>query len=265
MNSHSSNETKSNCLSDYQLDCLAFQSADALPESPSMAAHLLVCSNCQGRLHQVRNALPPADLNRLLHAVQAHESEQKQRKVRSVSFLWPQLSFAAAAAAAALFLWPVVKPSMVATDSTSERTKGAELHLNVIRQNASGHVERVISGDVVNAHDSLRFEVESPSDAYVSVVSIDSARSVTAFVPAVGRAVPVQGREVSLLEGAVVLDAVAGSEEIFLVACRAPFVVKEAVQAIATVAPADLQATTLKLSQGMCDLKVVTLKKEVKQ
>jgi hypothetical protein len=269
MNSPSSNETKSKCLSDYQLDCLAFQSADALPESPSMAAHLLLCGQCQARLHDVRNALPPADLNRLLHAAEQYEADKQSESLWRDSRWLPPLSVLAAAAVVALFLWPAPKPSLVGVDSQSERTKGGALHLNVIRHTVNGHVERVVSGDIVNPHDSLRFEVESPSDAYISVVSIDASHAVTAFVPTAGDAVFVKGNSVALLEGAVILDDVAGDEEIFLVACRAPFAVEEAVRSLASLQNAETftndQTKRLTLAQGACDLRVVSLQKQVKK
>jgi hypothetical protein len=252
------------CPSDFQLDRLLFANGLPQAERAAIAIHIVGCVQCQSRKEAALQPGPADIMQRLVSSVEGSEISERRR--RRLSSYWPQVAVLVAASIAAFVAWPKPGPVHTAFVSPSERIKSGGIHLNVIRRNGQGRVERVLSGDTVLAGESLRFEVSIQQTAFVSIVSIDGKGNVNAFAPASGTAVSVKGGETTLLEGAVLLDDVIGIEHLVLVACRRAFEVSDAVKvAEQTVKGKNLpmQIGALPGMEENCELDELTLKKEV--
>jgi hypothetical protein len=238
------------CLSEYALERLRH---DELPAERAQRhrRHLIGCPGCRARLRALaEDAPPPIDFAAMAWprsgvALEGGEGASgldgaeppaarplaRRRFWQRLAAAWPAARgpgwprwVGALGCAAALAL-------AVGFGESGTRRKGAPWELGVIARRASHRTERVLSGEQLRPGERLRFEVAAPSDGFVSVISLDAAGVVTAFVPAAGAALPVAGGQRQLLDGAVALDETPGRERLELVACARPIDVGEVVRA----------------------------------
>ncbi len=260
-----SGNAASNCPSEYKLDRLLFAPVMPQAEIAAFETHLAGCTQCQGRKEAALAPAPADILPRLLSGLDG--SDMSVRRRRKLSSSWLPMVVLAAASIAVFVSWPKSEPVHTARVSQTERLKSGGVHLNVIRRNSGGRVERVLNGDTVLSGESLRFEVSLQQTAFVAVVSIDGKGTVNAFAPAAGTAVSVKGAETTLLEGAVLLDDVVGAEHLVLLACRHAFEVSDAVKAAEQVVQANgvvsTRLGTLPAWKEQCEFDELMLKKEV--
>jgi hypothetical protein len=206
------------CLSDFALDRLRTGELAGSPAGERTAAHLGACEKCRGRQAELAAVAAPAlDVG----AVSAAAERQAVRRRWRVRALWLAPVFTAAALA--LFV-PWLRPG--------ERSKGCGgLQLHVFAKRTNGVTGFVSRGEALAPNDRVMFDVVTPEDAFVSVISLDSRGAVTPFVPDTGNAVAVRAGKRRLLDGAVVLDDAMGPEHILAVACRRPIAVTQVVAA----------------------------------
>ncbi|MDX2020773.1 MAG: hypothetical protein SF187_11070 [Deltaproteobacteria bacterium] len=191
------------CPSDYAIDCHVFLSG--VKDQPEVAAHLRTCVLCHRRLKIALETMAPSGVN----------DWQTPKPLSARRRYWVTASVLVAAASCALLVRPQ-RPQ-----SSSERTKGGDVHLNVIGRSPEGRVRRLLSGEAVQPSERLRFEVVG-GPGYAAVISIDSAGVVTPFLPAAGAAAPLTAGS-TLLRGAVALDEVLGTERMLLAVCSHAF------------------------------------------
>src|SRR5262249_49944343 len=133
-------------------------------------------------------------------------------------------ALATLAAAAALVL--LVR----APEEPAFRTKGG-LQLQLIARRANGRVEAILPGGELAPGEALRFRVTSRAAGCVCVSVLDSARVVSAYVPAEGQALAFPATRERLLDGSIILDETLGPERVVAVLCKQPIAVAEVVAA----------------------------------
>jgi hypothetical protein len=204
------------CLSDFLLDRFRLGELEGAAESEHATTHLGDCEQCRARLAELEAVMAPAiDLGTAPAITPLRPSKRWPRRA-----LW----FAPLLAAAAIAV-------LVPWTKTGLRSKGGGWHLGVVAQHANGRVTRVSPGEALRPGDRLRFEVSAPTDAFVSVISLDAKGTVTPFVPATGDTAAIRAGKQQLLDGAVRLDDAMGPERILLLACPRPMAVAEVVAA----------------------------------
>jgi hypothetical protein len=209
------------CLSDLALD--RWRLGEQKPgEQAATADHLYACRQCRQRERVLATEDLPA-----LDVLALWRSRPEARR-RSWRWLIPIVSPSAALALGVLVL-------VAFRPSPQERTKGSSWWLGVIARHPDGVVERVAPHGPLRPGDRLRFEVHGDgADAHVAVISLDSAGTVTPFVPARGPMLPVAAGRKQLLDGAVALDGVLGPERLLSVVCPTPLPVDRIVGAART-------------------------------
>jgi hypothetical protein len=208
------------CLSDLVLDRLRLEQLDDAAKRERVSAHLAGCDRCRSRLAAIGAVVaPPFDFGEVDVGQPPATSLGWRRRA-----LWLAPALAVAAAMAVLVPWK----------SSGERSKGGGWQLGLVVQHPSGRVAPVFQGQALAPGDRLRFEVSAPTDAFVSVISLDAKSAVTPFVPATGTTVAVRAGKRQLLEGAVRLDDAIGPERLMLLACARSIPVGEVVAAART-------------------------------
>jgi anti-sigma factor RsiW len=206
-------------LSDFTLDRWRLGEASGADERGRVSVHLAACPRCQARLDSLQAVTAPALDFGSLAADPPPAPARPERRWRK-RMLW-LLPFAAGATLTALVPW----------SRPHEHNKGGGWQLGLVAQYANGKVSRVSPGDALAPGEYLRFEVSAPTDAFVSVISLDARGAVTPFVPAAGSATAIRAGKQRLLDGAVRLDDTTGPERIMLLACLRPVAVAEVVAA----------------------------------
>jgi len=203
------------CLSDFALYRLRLGDLAGTAKHDEHDVHLQGCLRCRERMDGLAAVrVPVIDFAHLTEPQRNFPPRVRRRR------LFFSVGGLVAAAAAAMFLLTWHDPAV--------RSKGGGWQLLPVVQYPNGRVARISQGAAVAPGDRMRFEVAAPADAFVSVLSLDARGTVTAFVPAQGRAVPVKpGRR--LLEGAVVLDDALGPERLVLLACTEAVAVEQVV------------------------------------
>lgn len=201
------------CISDLAFDRWRGGELDATG-CLELTQHLEQCRACTARRDAFDAAaqqfLGRADYPRDVPRLRA---ELRQRRQRSRV----AMTAAAAAAATILFWWPS-SPQQHRMD----RLKGGPSLGFYVRR--GDEVFRGRTGEQVRPGDQLRFTWRSDRPAYLAILSLDAARTVSTYYP------PPNAREVLVptgnevaLEGAVELDAMLGPERLFAISCdRAP-------------------------------------------
>jgi hypothetical protein len=200
------------CLSDFALDRLKTGDLEQPADRARMSLHLADCEPCRARLAEIAAVVAPAfDFSGV-------KPEKPRRSWRLHAWWLTPL-----AAAAIVLLLPWRSPGV--------RGKGGGWQLGVVAQYPNGRVSGVSPGAALSPGDQLRFEVGAPTEAFVSVISLDATGAVTPFVPATGTAIAVRAGQRRLLDGAVRLDDSLGPERLMLLACPRPVPIASVVAA----------------------------------
>lgn len=208
-------DRKEDCPSDLTLTLFETGSLGAEGRA-EVEAHLAHCARCRSLLEGARadfEAWDPGGRAALLDELVQARAEPHRAPGR-----WGWAGGIVAAAAAALFFVAQPDPS-----PGTVRAKGDGLVLTVFRERG-GEVSRVMSRDVFEAKDRLRFEVDLPRAGHVLVFGVEAGGAVyRAFPNDRDDAVPLPEGPGQLLPGAIELDASAGQEVLHLVLCPGPF------------------------------------------
>ena len=208
------------CLSDFLLDQWRLDAFEGVAEKDRAATHLGGCVKCRSRLDEFQAVVPPPlDFSSASPACEPRPAPPLPLWRRRAFWLVPVV--AAATAGVLLLPWRHFE----------ERSKGGGWQLGVVARSSNGRVSTVSQGAVLAPGDRLRFEVSAPTDAFVSVISLDARGEVTPFVPATGNATAIRAGKRRLLDGAVQLDDSVGPERLVLLACPHALPVAEAVAA----------------------------------
>ncbi len=217
------------CLSDLTIDQYLAGELHETPESSKVAEHLEACAACAQVSEQFRSVETEFE-NDLFVAKLAKQTQKRLQEdaspIARSRGLWAGGSMALAAIAA-FVLW---SRAVQEEAEVGERTKGG-LGLQIAVQHPTGKIEPVLNGQTLRPDESIRFQVNAPLEGYLSIVSIDSARVVSAYVPAEGSLQRVPSGRGDWLDGAIVLDDSIGPERIFAVLCEQPKDVTEVVEA----------------------------------
>jgi hypothetical protein len=220
------------------------------PPAPGVAEHAGACADCAGYLAALREgslafvrARPP---ELFLRHVAARGERDRGPWLRRLAWLLP--------AAAALAAVPFLATRIPEGDGVRER--GAAFTV-LRRRPGEERAERLAPDARVRAGESLRFAYDAPSDGQLLVLERDGTGATTVFFPWGGaRSAPVaKGRAV--LDGAVVLDAAPGPEQLVAVFSAEPL---DAAALLAALGGAD-QADAVRRSCAGCRVDVLRLLK----
>jgi hypothetical protein len=135
----------------------------------------------------------------------------------------------ALAAAAALLL--MLRP----TDDGTRVKGGRSASLFVAH---AGQTRRAAPGEVVTPGDTLQLQYSSARRSYGAILSLDGARHASRYFPDADRAAPLEpGRDRSF-PASTVLDAVPGSESVYVLLCDEPIALAPLVDALPVRPPA---------------------------
>jgi hypothetical protein len=211
------------CPSDLALDRLQAAELSGQPEA-DLRAHITGCSLCVARLHERGQgfaAFSELNVSRIVNALAAAEPEAKQSLWQRLSSLLSPAAMGAMALAAVVLL--VVSRQSEDALSPGMRAKGG-LTLRVHRLSGD-HSESMISGDRFKPGDRVRFEVDTPSSGYISIMGVESDGDLYRAWPIREDNGGVQRLDTSharVLDGAVSLDDAPGREVLYLVHCADP-------------------------------------------
>jgi hypothetical protein len=198
------------CLSDLDLDRLLGGEIEAGAGAAAARAHASACPDCTRRIAELRTDAAPFANDLWVRGLAVATARAARR--------WPRITLpaiAGGALAAAAVLLVVVRPQ--SDDGT--RTKGTD-SLSLIVQSPDGTTGRVVDGGHLSPGDSVRFEVSTDTNGFLTILGLDAAPRVTRYVPSMpGEARPIALGRRQRLRDTIVLDATLGAERIVALVC----------------------------------------------
>jgi hypothetical protein len=160
----------------------------------------------------------------------AHPAERREPAWRAMRFAhWP--AALAVTAALVLAVSTLVPRSGPLPRADEDRVKGLRPALSLYRRTAGGS-EALADGDRARAGDWIRVGYRAAGRRFGVIVSLDGRGGVTRHLPAQGEtAVPLESRDVVLLENAYELDDAPRFERFFFVTAESRFEVAVVVEA----------------------------------
>jgi hypothetical protein len=192
----------------------------AAVEAHAARAHVASCDRCTARIAE-------------------HERERAELAVPLASRRRPRAAWIAAAAfaaAAVIVLVALRARGPHGVDEGGTRLKGAPAIGFYVKHGDA--VRRGADGELVAPGDAIELTATSARPAYLAIVSVDHAGTVSVYYPDAPVAAPIAAGAEQVLPTSVILDDVLGRERIYGVFCPDPIAVAEVRAAFAgSIAP----------------------------
>ncbi len=208
------------CPSTFALERLRQGELLGSEEARRLEEHLDGCRRCQGRRERIVAAVAPRWEG---FPEPAARFRSRDRWVWARRWLLGPC-LAATVAVIVIFGRP----------DSEERSKGGGVQLRVHVRHLDGRTEVVSAGATLVPGERLRFEVSSPQDAHVAVISLDAQGKITPFLPMEGQALAHPARKTIVYPQAIELDDTMGPERLILFTCARPTQVGAVVKAVRT-------------------------------
>lgn len=190
-----------------------------------LTAHAVSCARCGSLLAELRRGRDAFVASAALPDAVAQRVLERARERRVAGWRWAAPALAAAAAALLTWTaWPAQAPF-------AERTKGGAVQLAFYVLH-DGAVRPGMNGERVQPGDRIEFAYTSERDAYLAIVSIDSARKASSYYAKDGRAAKIPPARRAVLEQSTLLDDTLGPELVYTLVCAQPIEVAPVLQAL---------------------------------